>query len=52
MITKGDKPNTQKVVFKSTSAKVTKEAAIKALGKKKDRYVVEALKPAATKKAS
>ena len=36
----GDKPRTQKVKVTTTNAKLTKEDAIKSLGKKAQRYVV------------
>lgn len=50
VIENGDKPNTQKVTFKSTNADITKDAAIKTLGSKSSRYVVKKLKKADDKK--
>jgi hypothetical protein len=38
------------VIFKSTSAKITKEAAIKSIGDQKDTYVVEEIKIATAEK--
>ena len=46
----GDKPGTQKVTFKSTSDKISKEDAIEKLGSKSSRYVVKDLKKAEAKK--
>ncbi len=43
-IVKGDKPGTQKVSFASTNAKLTKDLAVKSLGKKASRYVVKEFK--------
>ena len=40
-IAAGDKAGTQKVTVMSTSAGLTKEAAIKSLGDKAKRYVVK-----------
>jgi hypothetical protein len=48
----GDKPGTQKVTFKSTSDKISKQDAIKKLGSKASRYVVKDLKKADAKKDS
>ena len=41
----GDKPGTQKVTFKSTK-KITKKAAVAAIGDKADRFVVKNVKEA------
>jgi hypothetical protein len=50
LIEAGAKSGTQKVTFKSTSAKITKDAAIASLGKQKDTYVVKELTIAGGKK--
>ncbi len=43
-IAAGDKPGTQKVTFKSSNSEITKEMAIKAIGDKKDQFVVKNVK--------
>ncbi len=50
LIEAGEKSGTQKVIFKSTSAKISKDAAIASLGSKKDTYVVKDLIIAGEKK--
>jgi len=44
VITKGDKPKTQKVVFSCAKADLTKKEAADSMGSKKSRFVVTALK--------
>ena len=44
VIAKGDKPKTQKVTFSSSKGEITKKAAVAAMGKAKDKFVVTALK--------
>ena len=44
VIKKGDKPGTQKVMFKSTAGDLTKKKAIASLGTKASRYVVKDFK--------
>ena len=44
IIKSGETKGTQTVIFKSTSADITKEKAVAAIGKKKDRFVVLNLK--------
>ena len=44
IITKGDKPKTQKVVFSCAKANLTKKEAADSMGDKKSRFVVTALK--------
>jgi len=50
LIEAGKAAGTQKVTFKSTSAKITKEAAIESLGDQKNTYVVKELAIAGGKK--
>ena len=40
----GDKAGTQKVTFKSANPAITKKMAIKAIGDKKDEFVVKNVK--------
>jgi|TARA_B100000029_G_scaffold486178_1_gene540273 hypothetical protein len=44
VITKGDKPKTQKVTFSCAKADLTKKVAADAMGNAKNRFVVTALK--------
>ncbi len=44
VITKGDKPKTQKVTFSCAKADVTKKVAVEAMGSAKNRFVVTAIK--------
>ena len=44
VISKGDKPKTQKVTFSSSKKDINKALAVAAMGKAKDRFVVTAIK--------
>ena len=44
VITKGDKPKTQKVTFSCAKADVTKKIAVEAMGSAKNRFVVTSIK--------
>ena len=44
VITKGDKPKTQKVTFSCAKADVTKKIAVEAMGSAKNRIVVTTIK--------